>query len=47
MYVPGAHGVSLGEPTGQKVPTPQTMQSLSDYGKKLGADPTSWKTVGP
>ena len=25
----------------------KTMRSLSDYGKKLGADPTSWKTVGP
>ena len=25
----------------------KTMQSLSDYGKKLGADPTSWKTVAP
>ena len=25
----------------------KTMQSLSDYGKRLGADPTSWKTVAP
>ena len=25
----------------------KTMQSLSDYGKRLGADPRSWKTVAP
>jgi len=28
VYVPGAHGVSLAEPTEQKVPAAQTMQSL-------------------
>ena len=30
LYVPGAHGCASAEPTGQKVPSGQMMQSLSE-----------------